>query len=318
MDSDSADGDVSGAPTKIADLELSLSGVRNFSWLMGVVLMLGVCANVYLVWLSARRRMSVRWETFRLMLRYSSLVDLSLCTVLASFVAWSFVEFHARSDSKLTLECSDFDLNSTLVYGAVIIVSSGVVVAGRQSTMLFVFEREATLVRQNRMRVVRLIRDIVIVSAVCFVGTISMGHFGPVAELPMCYVKGTMSSHTVLLLLVPIAVSVILGVVVIAPSDSVDNENKRYRTHSNLKMSDDLAISVNDFEDPSDQVSNSRWNRFVVIVHVTILTWVILAAVMATVGVLFVPISICTFFILTGSTSLISVWSAYSMARHWT
>ena len=316
-ESDSTDGGVSGATTKIAYLELSLSGVRNFSSLMGIVLALGVCANVYLVWLSARRRLSVRWETFRLILRYSSLVDFSLCAVLASFVSWSFVVFHrTRGVSKLALQCSDFNLNSMLVYAGVITVSSGVVVAARQSTMLFAFEREATLVRQNRTRVVKLIRDLVCVGAICFVGTISMDLFGPVAKLPMCYIKGTISSHTALLLLVPIAVSVALGVMVIAPADNADNENKA--TEKNLNMCDELAVSAKDVEDPPDQVSDSRWNRFVVMVHVVVLTWFILAAVMASVGVLLQPISVSTFFVLTGSTSLISVWSAYSMARHWT
>ena len=318
-ESDSTDGGVSGATTKIADFELALSGVRNFSSLMGIVLALGVCANVYLVWLSARRRLSVRWETFRLILRYSSLVDFSMCAVLASFVAWSFVVFHhTRGASKLALRCRAFNLNSMLVYAGVITVSSGIVVAARQSTMLFAFERELTLVRQNRTRVVKLIRDLVCVGAVCFVGTISMDLFGPVAKLPMCYVKGTISSHTALLLLVPIAVSVALGVMVIAPADNAEDKEKK-ATHKNLSMPDDLAISAaKDVEDPSDQASDSRWNRFVVVLHVVVLTWFILAAVMASVGVLLQPISVSTFFILTGSTSLISVWSAYSMARHWT
>ena len=72
----------SQSPAKMADIAVSLSSVRNFSWLVGIVLIVGVSANAYLVWLSARRRLSVRWETFSLILRYSSIVDMSLCVLL--------------------------------------------------------------------------------------------------------------------------------------------------------------------------------------------------------------------------------------------
>ena len=321
--SDWADSDASEAQTQIAEMEHSLSGLRNFSWLVGIVLTLGVCANVYLVWwLSAQRRLSVKWEPFRLTLRYSSLVDLSSCAVIVLFVTLSFAEFHARSDTRLSLQCGYFDLSSALVHGGMIKVSSGVVIAARQATMLG--EKEITLVRQNRVLVVKLVRDLLIVGVVFFLGAILVDNFGPVVRLPMCYVVGKMTSHAILLLVAPIFVSALIGAVVIVGSTRNDNEDKRRYTQTTLDISDDLANSAKDVEclmtsidDTPDQVSDSRWNRFVVMVRVAVLTWFILAAVM-TLLVLLQPVTANTFFVMAGISVLISVWSAYALAMHQT
>ena len=191
-----ADIGESQSPAKIADTAVSLSGVRNFSWLMGVVLAVGVSANVYLVWLSARRRLSVRWETFILILRYSSVVDLSLCVLLASFVTWSSVVSYVRRDVNMSFRCGDFKLENAPIYCGVIVVSSWGIVAARQAIMLFTFEPEVTVMRQNRMRAVTVLRALAVAGEVCFLGTVLLANFGPDVHMRMCYVIGTtISSH---------------------------------------------------------------------------------------------------------------------------
>ena len=314
--SDLADSDASEAQTQFAEMEHSLSGVRNFSWLVGFVLALGVCANVYLIWMSARRRLSVKWEPFRLTLRYSSIVDLSSCAVLTLFVMLSFAMFHTRSDTMLSQQCGYFDLSSALGHGGIMTVSSGVVIAARQATMLG--KKEITLVRQNRVRVVKLVRDLLVVGVLFFLGAILVGNFGPVVRLPMCYVVGKMTSYVILLLAAPIFFSPLIGAVVIVGSTRRDNEDKRQETQTNL----DLANSAKDGEclmtsidDTPDQVSDSRWNRSVVMVRVAVLTWFILAAVMILL-VLLQPVTANTFFVLADISALISVWSVYALAMH--
>ena len=317
--SDRADSDASQAQAHIPEIghSVGLSGVRNFSWLMGAILTLGVCVNVYLVWMSARRRLSVKWETFRFILRYSSLVDLSSCVVLALFVMLSVVEFHAGSGAGVSLQCGYLDLSNSLVYGGIISVSSGIVVAARQSTMLS--EKDITIVRQNRVHVAKLIRDLLVVGIVFFLGAILMDNFGPVVRLPMCYVAGKMATNAILLLVAPIFFSALLGAVVIVGSTRTDNENKE--THMNLDMSqadsaEDVECLATSIDDTPHELSDRRWNRFVIAVHVAVLTWFIMAAVMTLLGVLLQPVTASTLFVLTGITALISVWSAYALAMH--
>ena len=297
---------------------------------MGVVLVIGVSANVHLVWLSARRRLSVRWETFRLILRYSSVVDLSLCAFLASFVMWSSVVSYERFDLNMSFQCGDFQLESAPVYGGVIVVSSWGVVAARQAIMLLAFEPEVTVLRQNRMRVVTALRNIAFAGVVCFLGTVLAAIFGPDVHLRMCYVIGTtISSHAARMIVCPSVVVLVIGSVVIARSIRTDNEYiKRHEMHTNLDigLSDDSVNSAKDvercmttsLEDFTDQDGDSRWSRFAAVLRMAVVTWVIVAAVLTLIGLSMQSVSVHTFVVLAGSATLSSVWSAYAITSHWT
>ena len=308
------------------DSGLSLASVRTFSWLVGGLLVVGLCANVYLVRVTARRRFPVRWDTFRLILRYSSVVDLSLCAVLASVILWSNVLLHNGSDVTLSLQCTHFDLDNVHYCGG-IVVASGVVVAARQTVMLFTFDHEMALLRQNRMRTARLLKDITIVGAVCFLCTIMLTNFAPIVDLPLCHVVVPMTSRAIYLLIVPIVVSVVLGVVFVSRASDSDSEYERFETEVKHKFSNDSSCNVKiversmtsaEVDDAPDGVSESRWNRFVIVLHVAVLTWFILAAAMAVAGVLVQQVSVDTLFVLTATTVLTSVWSAFAVIRHWT
>ena len=303
------------------DSGLSLASVRAFSWLEGALLVVGLCANVYLVRVTDRRRFPVRWDTFRLILRYSSVVDLSLCAVLASVIMWSNVLFDTGSDVTLSLQCTHFDLDSVHYCGG-IVFASGVVAAARQVVMLFTFDHEVALLRQNRMRTVRLLKDVAVVGFFGFLGTIAIGNFAPNVDLLVCYVIVPMTSRAIYLLLVPIVVSVVIGLVFVSRAFGTDSETK-----VKLRFSDDsscnakvVARSVTSAEvdDAPDEVSDSRWNRFVIVLHVAVLAWFIFAAAMAVAGVLMQQVSVDTLFLLTAATVLTSVWSAFAVIRHWT
>ena len=309
----------------MADIEVSLSGVRNFLWSMGVVLILGVSANVYLVWLSARRRLSVRWDTFSLLLRYSSVIDLSMCALLASFVMWSSAVSYARSDVNVSFQCGDFELKNAPIYGGVMIVASGCIVTARQAIMLFGFEPEVTVLRQTRMRVATVLRNLAVAGVVCFLGAVLAANFGPDVHLRMCYVVGSISSHVARMLLAPSVVLVVVCTVVIARSTRADNEYKRHET--NLDKADDSGNSAKDderciapaLEDFPDQESDSRWNKFIAIVlRMAVVTWVLLTVVMKLAGVVMRPVSIHTFVVLAGTATMTSIWSALAITRHWT
>ena len=312
----------------MADIEVSLSGVRNFSWLMGVVLSMGVSANAYLVWVSARRRLSVRWETFSLLLRYSIVVDVSLCAFMTSFIVWSSVVAYARTSANVSFQCADFQLENAPIYCGVMIVGSGCIVTARQAIMLFAFEPEVQVLRQTRMRVVTVLGDLAVTGVVCFLGAVLAANFGPDIHLRMCYVIGSISSHAARMFLAPNVVVVVLCTVVIVRSTRTDNEYKRQETHTSLDTSDDsgntakddeLCIMMTSLENFADEECDSRWSTFIAIVlRMTVVTWVTLAAVMTLARVLMQPVSIHTFVMLSGTAALTSGWSAFAITRHWT
>ena len=311
----------------MADIEVSLSGVRNFSWLMGVVMSMGVFANAYLVWVSARRRLSVRWETFSLLLRYSIVVDMSLCAFMTSFIVWSSVVAYARTGANMSFQCADFQLENAPIYCGVMIVGSGCIVTARQAIMLFAFEPEVTVLRQTRMRVVTVLGDFAVVGVVCFLGAVLAANFGPDAHLRMCYVIGSISSDAARMFLAPRVVVVVLCTVVIVRSTRTDNEYEQQETHTNLDTSDDSSNTAKDdelcmmtsLEDFADGECDSRWSTFIAIVlRMAAVTWVILAAVMTLAGVLMQPVSIHSFVLLSGTAALTSGWSAFAITRHWT
>ena len=308
-------------PAKMADIGVSLSSVRNFSWLVGIVLIVGISANAYLVWLSARRRLSVRWETFSVILRYSSVVDMSFCILLASFVMWSSVVSYARSDMTMPFQCGDFKLENAPIYCGFIVVSSWGIVAARQAIMLFTFEPELTVLQQNRMRVVTVLRDLAVSGVVCYLGAVLMANFGPDVHMRMCYVIGTtISSHAARMILGPSVVVVVIGLVVVDRSTRTDNKCIRQET---LDISDDSVNTAKDvercmttsLEHFPDQDGDSRWSKFVIMLRMAVVASVIMAAVMTLVGVLMHPASVHTLVVLAGSAALTSVWSVYVITR---
>ena len=317
-----AESGESETPTNIADIEVSLYNVRNFSF----VLVLGLHANVIIAWLTGGRHLSVRYETVRNIMRYSAVVDLSLCALQMFFVVWSFVMFYTRSDSKLSMQCGGFGLDSAPIYAGVMLVASGVIVVARQTIMLSSFGQEPTLLRQNRMRVVKQSREIAVVGIVCILAAGCMAMFGSGVHLPMCYVAGKMTSNAVLLLLALVVNSVVLGAVVIARAARTDNGYKRQTKQEDFHaMSDKLATSAQDverllasIEELPDGISDSRWKLFVIVMRATVLALCILVGIVTLAGVFTQPVSVDTFFVLTGITLLTSVWSAYAMVRHWT
>ena len=274
---------------------LLLAGLWAFSWLMGTLLVMGLGANVYLIRVSTRHRFPVQWDTFRTILRHSSVVDLSQCFALAAVVFRSVIM--SRTGSRLessSVQCMRFDINS-LLYAGGVVVASGVVVVARQTIMLVAFEQEVALLRQNRMRTARLVRDITVVGIVCLLATTALSPVAPSVDQPLCYVTWSMSSRLYQLVLVPVAVSVLVGVVdvVSRPPDTVPTSD-------------------------SEHVTDSRWTRFVISAHVAAITWFVLAAALTAAGLLLQPVSVDVLMALTGGVVLTSVWSAFAVARHWT
>ena len=90
----------------------------------GPIAVLGVCANAYVVWTSTGRRFPVRWQTFRLNLLCSSVINLSLCTFFASILLWPLVLLQTGSDTTLTKQCIRFQLEN-VQFSGVILVGSG-------------------------------------------------------------------------------------------------------------------------------------------------------------------------------------------------
>ncbi|KAI0226816.1 hypothetical protein LSAT2_022688 [Lamellibrachia satsuma] len=295
--------------------EQLLPNLWTFSWLTAGLLLVGVSGNVYLVWVTTRRRFTVRWETFRLILRYSSVVDLSMCAVLASVVTWLYVVTYTGNDVKLTLKCPLYDRQGLLWSGA-ILVGNGVVVAARQAVTLLAFDSEVALLNRNRMRTARLLRDVAVVGVIYF-GALGLStRFAHVVDRSLCYVVGAMSFRAVHLFLVPIVVTVIIGIVVVTrpvaerqpPGDLLSDE-ATLTEPSSKAPEDDSAL---------EEVSHSRWNRLVIVAHVALVTWFTTMAAMAAAGVLIEPVSADTLFVLTSCTSLTSAWSVFAVITYWT
>ena len=299
--------------------EVPLSNVPVTSWLTCVAFITGVCANAYLVWSTARRRFQVKWETFRLILRYTSVIDsvVLLSCVLASYTG---------SDTTLPVQCKQF--GSDDAYNCVCIaVGYGVTVVTRQTIMLVTFEQEVVLQRQNRMRVVKLLRDVAIVGFVSAIGVLLLDTFTSFFDLRLCYVIAESSSSGIIPVLVPIVASFVLGVFVVAPSPNTHTDNTQEHKDIEAATSDDatrISISAGDISmtsmeehDISDHVSDSRWNRFIIILHATYISWFVLATAMAFGRLLTYSVAVDKLYILTGFTG-VSMWSCYSVTRRWT
>ena len=196
-------------------VDICSSGLRNFAGLTGALLLVGIVANAYLLRLTGRSRFPVQWKTVRLSLRYTSVLDLSLCFVLVPVILWPWVNCQTGSNVSLTLRCAHFDVERLLFLGFVF-VSSGVVVVCRQVYMLNTFQHETSLINQHGGRIVKLLRDVAVFGAVYIVGYLFLPRFVPDIHIPCCFAEGWLTSRAVYLFLLPVAVNVILGVVVCA------------------------------------------------------------------------------------------------------
>ncbi|KAI0239929.1 hypothetical protein LSAT2_009354 [Lamellibrachia satsuma] len=197
-----------------ADGEMFLRSIPTFSALMGILLPIGFFANAYIIWLTTRCRFLIRWETFRLILRYSSVVELSLCAVLASVVLQPWVSFNAGNDVTLTLQCTRFHIDNFLLFGACL-VGSGVIVIIRQVNTFLAFDQEFELFRQHRSRATNLCRDVAIAGVVCVTASVLLRKMAPSIDLHLCFVAVASTSRGIHLFIVPVVVNVGMGVVLI-------------------------------------------------------------------------------------------------------
>ena len=299
----------------------AVRGIRVFSALVGVLLLTGVLANGFIIWLTTRRHFLIRWQTFRLSLRYSKIIDLSLCAALAATLLWPRQMFDTGCDVIVidiaTVDCKHFGLDKVL-YTGVFAAASGVVVVCRQVSMLCTFEHEDVLLSQHSSRTVRLLADVVIVSVVSFTASLYVKLVVPDFDLPLCFVVHPATPRVVYLFVAPAVVTLSLAIAVVArPSGPADSE----RPQSGQPTTDDLsdkATLVGPRPDEDEVPTHSTWNRLVIVTNVPVLTWCLLLAAVAMAGLLLQPVSVGILFTLTSCTALDGVWSVFSLFRHWT
>ena len=295
-----------------ADGEMLLRSIPTFSALMGILLPIGFFANAYIIWLTTRCRFLIRWETFRLILRYSSVVELSLCVVLASVVLQPWVSFHAGSDVNLTPQCAHID--KFLLFAACF-VGSGVILISRQVNILLAFDQEFELFRQHRSRATKLCRDVAVSSVVCVIVSVLLRKMAPSIDLHLCFPVAS-TSRGVHLLIVPVAVNVAMGVVVICRASSPVIDSKLQ--HGDTSCDKTKLIKQSAVVDHvSAEVSDCRWKRFVVVLKVAVLTWFTIAAAMALAGVLLQPVSVDTLLATAAVSAFTGAWSVYALVRYW-
>ena len=297
-----------------------LSSIQTFSSLVAVLLAVGFFSNVYIFWITTRRRFPVRWETFRLILHYSSIIDFSLCAAIVWIVLRPQWLFHAGGDLTLTIQCAQYSLDTALVPGAI----SGIVAIARQVSILLPFDDEVALLNQNSSRMMKLLRDVIVITIVSFVSLILLNIFAPDYSISMCFVTEDVMSRATYVLLVPVVVNIVLGVVVIAwPTAPVTGCEQSRSTRVNIidlsykaKLAGQSSLSC-DEEDAPVEMTDSRWKRFVIVSHVGLATWLILATALAIRGVLMSSININTLAFLCGSFALTSAWSAFAIFTYW-
>ena len=295
-----------------------LSSIQTFLFLMAV-LAVGFFSNVYIFWITGRRRFPVRWETFRLIIRYSSVIDLSLCAAIAWIVLRPQFLFHSGSDVTLTLQCARFDVDSA-IFVCGMIVASGVVASARQAIILFIFNEEMALLNQNSWRTKKLVRDVAVVGFACFVLWFLLKRFVPDFAILLCFVTGGVTSRTIYVMFVPVVVNIALGVVAVARSIGPVTDNERH--HSIGVVTGDLSREATlDEQAPRSspaEVSGSRWKRFVIFMHVGLITWFIMTTAMALSGVLMASLDINALVLLSCFSAFTSAWNAFAVFAYWT
>ena len=289
-----------------------LANTRAISWLVAVQLLVAVFANVYLLRATSQRRFPVHWDTFRVVLRHSSVVDLSLCVAVAVVVIWSSL---VLNNDTLTVSCACYTLDQVLLAGAVV-VAGGIVACCRQVFVLILFDDETPLLREHRFRVVHLLRAVSVVAIVGVIIATVAKYLLSSFEMSLCFVLGTVPPRAGYLLVVPVVIHFGLGVAYVAqakPSEAGRKQSPSVPSCKNLVEQSSLAVT-----DGCTEIGDTRWRRFNLEVNVGIITWFIMAASMVMAGLHGLPPSGGTLLLVSGCTASCSVWSAVSVFRYWT
>ena len=292
-----------------------LANTRAISWLVATQLLVAVCANVYLLRATSQRRFPVHWDTFRVVLRHASVVDLSLCVAVAVVI---ILPSWVLNDDTLTVSCTCYTLDQVLLAGAVA-VAGGIVVCCRQAFTLVLFDDEAPQFRENRFRVVNLLRAVSVVAVVGLVIATEAKCLLPSFEWSLCVFVGTVPPCAAYLLVVPVVIHFGLGVAFVAQAKrSEDGRKQSPPVHIDVsceKLAEQSSLTV---QDGRIEIGDSRWRRFILEVNVGIITWFIMTASMVIAGTLITPPSVDTLLIMIGCTTAFSVWTAISVFRYWT
>ena len=292
-----------------------LANTRAFSWLMATQLLVAVCANVYILRATSQRRFPVHWDTFRVVLRHSSNIDLSLCVVVAVVVMWSSL---VHNDDTLTVACAWYNVDQWMLAGAVF-VAGGIVVCCRQAFVLVLFNHEEPLFRENRFRVVNLVRTVSLVAFVVMVIAAAAKCLLSSFEVSLCFAVGTLPPHAGYLLVVPVIVNTALGVAFVVQAKPSEAERKHSPSvHIDVSCNTLVEQSSLTVQDGRTEIGDSRWRRFILEVNVGIITWFMVAASMVVAGLHGLAPSGDTLLIVSGCTASSCVWSAVSVFRYWT
>ena len=291
-------------------------GVWTVTGLASVLLLVGVLSNAYTLWVTATRRYAVRWETSRLTMRYSSVIDMSMCIILVSVVLWPWLLFQTGHDIDVTLRCTRVDLGKGFL-GGLFLIASGTVVVCRQVNMLHTFDEEDALLQQHGWRAVKLMRDVVIVGVVCMFASSLLGRLIPHTDMELCLALGSPMPRAINLILVQVGVNIALGIIVVVTTKRPDVEAEK-RENDEILPEKTMPVKPSDeFENASGVVPHSRWSRFVIVSSASVLTWILLAISLALTGLLMQPVDVGTFFVLVVYTAQVNAWSVFAIVRYW-
>ena len=292
-------------------------GVWTVTGLASVLLLVGVLSNAYTLWVTTSRRYAVRWETSRLTMRYSSVIDMSMCVVLVAIVLWPWLLFQTGYDIDVTLRCARVDLGKGFL-GGLFLIASGTVVVCRHVSMLHTFGDEDALLQQHGWRTVKLMRDVVIVGVVCFLASSLLGRLVRHTDTELCLALGASMPRAINLIIAQVGVHIALGVVVMVTTKRPDVEAERpSKTVEILSEKAILIKQSHEFENAPGEAPHSRWSRFVIVSSVSVLTWILLAISLALAGLLMQPVDVGTFFVLVVYTAQVNAWSVFAIMRYW-
>ena len=293
-----------------------LSGIQPLSRLVGLLVSVSLCVNIFVIWATSNRRFSHHFNTPRLVLRCSGAIHLSLCAVIAEIILRPIVLDHTGSDNNETLQCTRYN---SAIFAGVIIAASCIIVAGRQGIMYLTFDHGVAQAPNDHFHAGELLRPVAAVTVVGFVGATLLWSVSPAIDQPLCFVVGVTSTRGVYLLLVPAVINVTLGAMVVVRGARHSISSGRLRRQMNA-----LPLQLTSVETPSRQdgcasldVIYSRRKRLLIATNVAILTWIYLGTTMVTGGVLTQTVSVDTLLVVSGYLALDSVCSAFVAADYW-
>ncbi|KAK2160383.1 hypothetical protein NP493_1651g00018 [Ridgeia piscesae] len=296
--------------------DVYLANKWMFSWLVATQLLVAVCANVCLLRATSQRRFPVHWDTFRVVLRLSGVVDLSLSVAVAVVVIWSSL---VVNDDTLTVLCTCYTLDQMLLASGLVIVG-GIVVCCRQVFVVVLFNDEEPLFRENRFRVVNLMGTVSLVAVVAVVIAAVARYLLSSFDVSVCFVDdGTVPPRSGYLLVLPVIVHIGLGVAFVAQAKCPETRRKQSPSvHMDVSCEKHVEQSTLAVQDGRIELSDSRWKRFILVVNVGVITWFIIGVSIVMAGVYGLPPSGGTLVLVSGYAAACSVWSAVSVFRYWT